>query len=401
MRRSAIALLTLALAATASPVSAATATPGPAAPAGGPKWQQFGVPVKERTNILGVTATARDDAWAGGLVLRPNAGPPVAKPPELRRSKAAQVGDCPDKEVFETLMLHWNGRSWKRTAMPDVGRINRVSASSAKDVWASADCALLHWNGRAWSQVAYQPIPGAQQSGNGDVSAVSARDAWLTGDTYDSRTQVERSFIQHWDGRRWRNVRLPALGDSFGLQAIDARGPNDAWAAGTDYTKNDTRPERVILLHWDGRSWKRVPAPSTGDWTTRIQRLRMVSRNDVWITGTSKRKPDWEEIRRPLLLHWNGHAWSAAKVPDGRGELYDVAVSGDRAIAAGDTYAPSLPDYTSYTLRRTPTGWRETTSPVSGKAVVEGLAAIPGGGMWSVGTSGDEQHMTPFIARWN
>ncbi|WP_026412298.1 hypothetical protein [Actinomadura oligospora] len=394
MRRSAIAMLTLALTATAAPVSAATAT--------APKWQRFDVPAEIGTNILSVSATGRDDAWAGGLVLKEDSGTPIPKPPELRRSSVRDDEECDSAGMFSSLMLHWNGRAWTKVAMPEVGRVNQVSASSANDVWASADCGLMHWDGHAWTKVAYEPIPGAQQSGSEAVKAVTARDAWMTGGTYDSRTEVERGFVQHWDGKRWRNVPLPELGDSFSLKGIDARGPDDAWAVGTDLTENDTRPESLILLHWDGRVWKRVPAPATGDWVNRVTRVRMVSGNDVWISGMVRRGIPIEEVRRPLLLHWDGQAWTTAKVPDGRGELQDVAVSGDRALAAGDTFTPSMgDDYTSFTLRRTSPGWEETTSPVPGTATVEGLSAIPGGGMWSVGVSGDDDHMRPFIARWN
>ncbi|RMI47824.1 hypothetical protein EBO15_00560 [Actinomadura harenae] len=395
-------MLTLALTATtAAPASAAPASAAPASAATGPTWRQFDVPVEGGTNILSVSATGRDDAWAGGLVLRDDGGTPTPKPPAMRRSSVTNDDECASQGMFSSLMLHWDGRAWKKVALPEVGRVNQVSASSASDVWASADCALLHWDGHAWSRVPYEPIPGAQQSGNEAVKAVTARDAWMTGSTYDSVTQVERGFVQHWDGRRWRNVPLPKLGDSFGLDGIDARGPDDAWAVGTDTTKNDTQPEGVILLHWDGRVWKRVPAPDTGEWTNRVTRVRMASGSDVWVSGMGKRSPAWEEIRRPLLLHWDGRAWTTAKVPDGRGELNDVAVSGGHALAAGDTFAPSMPDYTSFTLRRTATGWEETTSPVSGTAAVEGLSPIPGGGLWSVGVSGDDEHMRPFIARSN
>lgn len=130
----------------------------------------------------------------------------------------------------------------------------------------------------------------------------------------------------------------------FTLDSIDAHGPRDVWVVGTDYTGDDTQPaspESLILLHWDGRSWKRLPAPNTSEWTNRVTSVRMLSHNDVWVSGWAKQAPDWSQIRRPLLLHWNGRAWTSSQVPDGRGELMDVASSGGKTVAIGDTFAPA------------------------------------------------------------
>jgi hypothetical protein len=185
-------------------------------------------------------------------------------------------------------------------------------------------------------------------------------------------------------GNAARNVPLPDLGDHFSLDAIDARGPRDVWVAGTDLTDGDVHREHLLLLHWNGRFWKRVPEPATGEWTNRLTRVRIAAGGDVWVSGWGKRAPGGDEIRRPLLLLWNGREWTAVKVPDGRGELMDVAVSGKQTLAVGDTFTPSEPDYTMYALRRTETGWQRASVPVQGMASLSGLAPIPGGGLWGV-----------------
>jgi hypothetical protein len=103
----------------------------------------------------------------------------------------------------------------------------------------------------------------------------------------------------------------------------------------------------------------------------------MVAGNDVWVSGWGKRAPGWEKIRRPLLLHWNGRKWASTKVPDGGGELTDMAVSGGQALVVGDTFSPSEPNYTMYALRRTTSGWQRESVPVTGMASLSGLAPIP------------------------
>jgi hypothetical protein len=73
-----------------------------------------------------------------------------------------------------------------------------------------------------------------------------------------------------------------------------------------------------------------------------------------------------------------------------------VAVNRGQALAVGDTATPAEPDYTMYVLRRTSSGWQREPEFVEGEASLFGLAPIPGGGVWSVGTAGD---YVPVIAR--
>jgi hypothetical protein len=370
--------------------------------AGSEGWQPFEVPVQGTANLLSVSTAGPDAAWAGGFTLNEDSpGPRPSGTNKMPRRPVAASGDeCYGRDTFLSLMMRWDGRGWQQSPLPKVGRVNHVSASRTNDVWASADCGLLHWNGRSWTSVPVEAVPGAQQSSADAVKAVGPENAWLTGGTYDSGTGVMRGIVQRWDGRRWRNVPLPDLGDNFTLDAIDAQGPHDAWAVGTDYAGGDARREQLLLLHWNGSGWKRLPEPPTGEWTNRVTSVRMVAANDVWVSGWGKRAPDGGEIRRPLLLHWDGREWSAVKTPDGRGELNDVAVSGGQALAVGDTFAPWESDYTMYALRRTRTGWRTETVPAAGKGSLTGLAPVPGGGLWGVGSTGDEGHLRPLIARW-
>ncbi|WP_345439351.1 hypothetical protein [Actinoallomurus vinaceus] len=408
--QSAAVAVTLAAAAAAA-VATSTAAPTKAAPAaqtaGSPNWQSFDVPVQGQVSLLSVTATGRDDAWAGGLLLKPKNPPKPPENPAYRRlakdpslgfqqlAKAAAASDDDTctfaKGMFTSVMLHWDGHSWQQVPVPPSARVNALSASSPNDAWASTDCGLLHWNGQSWTSVPIAPV-NAEQVGTEAIKAVSPTEAWLSVWALDKTT---RSVIQRWDGQKWRKVPLPRLGDNFHLGNIDALGPRDVWAAGTQNTDDDVHPDPLLIMHWNGRSWKRFPAPDTGEWTKVLMRVRMVAKNDVWVAGWGKRAPGIEEIRRPMLLHWNGHKWTSEKVPDERGELFDMAVSGGQALAVGDTLTPNY-DYTMYALRRTSDGWQHAPVPVEGEATLFGLAPIPGGGMWSVGTASDYQ---PVIAR--
>ncbi len=58
------------------------------------------------------------------------------------------------------LLLHWDGRSWQRPAIPQAsGELTGVTAFGPDDVWfAGRDpgrpggISVLHWDGRAWTQ---------------------------------------------------------------------------------------------------------------------------------------------------------------------------------------------------------------------------------------------------------
>jgi hypothetical protein len=374
----------------AAPASAVTTpvtkTPSP--------WHQYDVPVQGQANLVSVTAPSRDDAWAAGFLVKIN-GAAAARPD----ATAPAEDECYERTSFPSLMLHWDGSAWRQVPMPLVGRINHVSASGPNDAWASADCDLLHWDGKTWTSIPYAPVPGAQQSGNGAVKTVSADDAWLAGNTYDNTTGAERAFIQHWTGKRWQIVTLPDLGDDFTLDSIDALGADDVWAAGTDYTGNDVHAENVLLLHWNGKSWKRLPAPATGEWTQRVSQVRALARGDVWVAGWAKQAPAGDQIRRSLILHWNGRAWANSPTPDGPGELMDIAQVDGTMTAVGDTFSPSTTSWGMYILRKTTNGWQSESAPVDGPASFFSLAPIPGGGTWSSGASGDTDPIRPLLFR--
>jgi hypothetical protein len=126
-------------------------------------------------NLLnGVHAISSDDVWA--------------------------VGAYADSSADRTLILHWNGSSWTKVASPNPGNVASLSgidAVSASDAWAVGQYSVvaagargrsavlgthtlvLHWNGSTWKQVASpNPVDGG---GLTAVTATSASNAWAVG----------------------------------------------------------------------------------------------------------------------------------------------------------------------------------------------------------------------------
>ncbi|WP_034267859.1 hypothetical protein [Actinospica robiniae] len=381
LRRSVAASVLSCLALAAGPLAATAATAATTSDpaAGSSAWKLYDAGVSGPAVLDAVVAPARDDAWAAGFTI------------DFGNSPSAS-SDCINVGTLDALMLHWDGNAWHQVTVPDLGRINAMSASSPADVWASADCGLIHWDGTRWTIVSYAVPANSQQPQNGAVVADRPNDAWMAGSTYDAATGDMRAFIDHWNGRRWTRVPTPDLGAQYSLDAVDAQGPDDVWVAGTDYTgdlADSPQPEQLILLHWDGTSWTRTTQPATGDATNRVTGLQIQGQDSVWVVGWGKASDDPDQNRLPLALHWNGHTWTSTAVPAGPGELMGLTTTADQdQWAVGDTYSPAQPTYTMDLLRRTPTGWVNAPVPVSAEgSSLDAAAAIPGGGFWVVGNT--------------
>ena len=152
------------------------------------------------------------------------------------------------------------GPSHPRTT---VNVLSGISIASPKDVWAvghywdgSANRTLaLHWNGRAWRRVA---VPNASRAENVlyAVTAVSQRDVWAAG-TYRPRPGARyQTLVVHWDGHLWRVVSsADVAGQDNQLFGIVSRG-NDIWAVG----RHGGRVGDPLAEHWNGTRWRIVPS---------------------------------------------------------------------------------------------------------------------------------------------
>jgi hypothetical protein len=184
---------------------------------------------------------------AGNLIEAPRRGNPPGKSP------AASA-------AVKALILHWNGRKWSQAAIPSPSpgtseALAAVGATSATNAWAVGSIIgaqvdqtlILHWNGKTWRRVA-SPDPGGSGVSNdlAGVTATSAGNAWAVGtfDDHETGGTFPEGFILQWDGSRWRQADTLA-GDTelFGVAASSAA---NAWAVGAGIGFTATRP---LTLH--------------------------------------------------------------------------------------------------------------------------------------------------------
>ena len=292
----------------------------------GNAWQRVKVrPV--RGWLDGVAATSAHDVWVtgsagtgGALILHFNGrtwrryspgGVVVADVTALSPTDAWAVGIAGNG----SLILHWNGKTWRRVPSPSPGGVNPlltgVSAVSAKNIWAVGGFShtlTLHWNGSVWRRVpSPSPVGGSALQG---VAAVSAHDVWAVGES------THGTLVLHWNGTSWRKVASPPVAKGAGLLGVSGRFGRDVWAVGTT--------GGLIASCSAGGSSPRTVSNAVGGTISAIA-------SDARAAAA---RPE------PVILHWNGTSWRrvSAPRPANGGQLFGVfTASGRPGFAVGCT----------------------------------------------------------------
>jgi hypothetical protein len=293
-------------------------------------------------------------------------------------------------EVIRALIEHWNGTAWRVTANPAVGQsseLSGVAMVSAGNAWAvgsyggaslNGDRALIeHWNGRSWTRVP-SPHPGGV-SWLTAVAVISARNAWAVGVYENQAGGNDKAFTVHWNGRTWQRVPVPVTSTGV-LSGVAATGWNNVWAVGL----SEKAVRQVMILHWNGRVWQRAayrgPAGSSY-----LSGVAAAGPSDVWAVGNTIRGTD---VGPAFTVRWNGRKWVRVPIPDaGTSVLSGVAaISARNAWAAGGGADHAVMEHWD--------GANWTAVPTSAPGVsseVEGVAASSASNVWAVGS----YHATP------
>lgn len=289
----------------------------------GSSWDDVALPsVHGRTGLSGVDALSTDDVWAVG-------------------SSTDTGGNT------KTLVEHWDGSQWNRvrSANPaggDQPTLRSVSAVSPDDIWAVGryqsdsgyETLAEHWDGTRWAIENGPSIRGTDYLDG--VSAISADDVWAVGSfTTTGGDSTLTTLIEHWNGTGWTRVPAPSPGrGQYGneLTSLDAVSPDDVWAVGSYSKADEPHSQSILVEHWDGRDWQRVPAPQPdGLDDTILTSVSAAVADDVWAVGTSTKsgKPT-----ASFTEHWDGTSWSQVSI-----DADEAQLAGVTAISAGDVWA--------------------------------------------------------------
>jgi hypothetical protein len=327
----------------------------PAAQAGAARtWSQdSSVSVPYPGQFYGVAATSAGNAWAVGyepglaMIQRWNgkvwkAVPTVTLGPgdgnfygvaATSASNAWAVGYYPGEDSSGTFIAHWNGKTWKWVPSPDPGPdgsiLQGVAAISAKSAWAVGETGgektvILRWNGKTWKRVP-SPSPGPLGNFLYGVTATSATNAWAVG--YSAITGPRlTTLILHWNGKTWTRVPSPSPTVSLELYGVTATSASNAWAVGFKNVETVLNgisypTQETLILHWNGKAWKTASSPnprtSYGLWDDQLNSVAAASASNAWAVGTEG-IPGVSATSGSytMILHWNGKAWKRVPSPN-------------------------------------------------------------------------------------
>jgi hypothetical protein len=130
------------------------------------------------------------------------------------------------------------------------------------------------------------------------------------------------------------------------LRDVAVTATDDAWAVGSFEEEGLVRVEpttyRPLALHWDGSRWSVVPLPDVGQ--GELDGVAAVDRDDAWAVGQTMTRSGGDVAVRPLLLHWDGGNWTRVAAPtDGDASLYAVTAIPGGGLWAVGTQGPGSP----------------------------------------------------------
>jgi hypothetical protein len=201
-------------------------------------------------------------------------------------------------------------------------------AAPASQAAAGASDAATGW--RTAATVAQEK----GSAGIASIAAVSAGDAWASGATVTSGGK-HAPVIDHWAGRSWQGVRLPAkvarTWNSSGLDgaAIGASSASNVWVAGATASG-------VHYAHSSKRGWQFGTIPGTADSSqplalTIVTTINVISRTDVWVFGL--RVSGSSATVTPYAAQFAAHRWHTRTVP-GNGAIAAVIVTSPKKMLA-------------------------------------------------------------------
>jgi hypothetical protein len=248
-----------------------------------------------------------------------------------------------------TFAERWNGHSLStvRTVSPASGGMDllaSVGCVSARDCWAvgathaatSAPRALIeHYNGHRFTLASAPPHPGYLTS----ISCTSARDCWAVG---------MFNLAEHFDGQRWRVLRLPVSFGRWDPAAVSCRAVSECWILGT--SAGSRRPPEPLALRLAHGSWHRVPIPNgPPEASNFIDGMDCASSSECWAVGQSSSAaggPGSGATETPLAEEWSGATWRIAKVTGhpGRNSYFSgvSCAAGGGCVAVGDSQSTPM-----------------------------------------------------------
>ncbi len=192
---------------------------------------------------------------------------------------------------------------------------------------------------------ALPPSQHISDSGLADISMVSPTEGWAVGGTYladynhssNPDSLSEDVLLWHYLNGAWSPVQLPLHGR---LTSISMDSPTDGWAIGENlYSQTQ---DRLLLLHYDGHTWKQMPAQTIR--AEILGQVQMLSPSDGWIIG-SVLPLGPQAAAHSGIWHYDGQTWKEDSLPTSLSDLTQknaVQVTGISMISATEGWAVAI-----------------------------------------------------------
>jgi len=255
--------------------------------------------------------------------------------------------------------------------------------------------------GAKWTAAPPPPMPTiATGSVLQDVTVLSPNDVWAVGAWWDA---VRHPLAVHWNGTAWSAVPTPDAPttlDAYSLAAVDGIASGDVWAVGS-VESHATEPPVTspLVLHYDGSAWSVAPSPSgPAGSQSALADVDMRTADDGWAVGQTA---EAGRAPQPLILRWQSGQWARVATPaiGITSRLTSVfAGSADDAWAVG-TQIRQNDKQASLVLHWDGVSWTQVTVPdalgASGSEVLESVAAATSTEVWAVGSTCDKTSLVP------
>jgi hypothetical protein len=299
--------------------------------------------------------------------------------------------------------------TWTAVSSPNLTQFSNVlwgtDALSASSAWAvgRAETGTLpihrpvieRWNGSRWS-ISSSPLP----SGGGelrDVDATSATSAWAVGFTNSSNGNL--TLTERWNGSGWSIVPSPSVSAQNHLLGVKSFSATNAWAVGS-HNVPGSLAFSTLTMRWSGSAWSVVPSPDTTSFENHLMDVDGVAANDLWAVGHS-RNGDYS-VASPLILHWDGKAWSTVSSPTGNDATLEgvVALAADDVWAVGSVFSIELLWHVPFVVHWDGQSWTRVAvpSPTPQGGRLFGVAALSPTKVYAVGQA---PGIPSLVLRWN
>lgn len=200
------------------------------------------------------------------------------------------------------------------------------------------------------------PLPGVPQAGLWSASCPSASDCMAVGVSYRHATGAALS--EQLRGDRWSILPFPTGNENAALASVTCLSSRSCVAVGVVTLKHIDRP---LVARWDGSQWtlEKIQGPGSpgSPDSASLWGVSCPARHSCFAAGAD------EDLASALVEHWNGHRWSAMRLPetDDDVELNGIScASAHSCVAVGDDFTGCQ---TPFAERWNGTSWSLASMP--------------------------------------